>query len=251
MCKPNRRNFIKLNLRGLIGVSACMPFLSDCLGQSTETQQFDWKEFNKRLKYIADQLNNKEITEDDYLKLAADISGRLDTNDAELKTKYAKYKNKHIDFNHPALRHWNLPEIRKIHGEQTFQISLLEFEPNEEIYLHDHPGMTGVAHCIKGNVHVINYDLLPRLWRDPMVTQETLGKEVLLREVSNAHMKPGDISTLSATHRNIHWLKANSFSRVIDIFAPPYDYPGRKAMKRFKITDVIDSNYKIYKAGEV
>ena len=242
MCKPNRRSFIKLNLRGLIGVSACMPFLSDCLGQSTETQQFGWKEFNKRLKHIANQLNNKEITEDDYLKLAADISGRLDTDDAELKTEYAKYKNKHIDF----------PEIRKIHGEQTFQISLLEFEPNEEIYLHDHPGMTGVAHCIKGNIHVINYDLFPETMFD-LVNRWGLVEdgEVFLKEVSNVHMKPGDISTLSATHRNIHWLKANSFSRMIDIFAPPYDYPGRKAMKRFKITGVINSNYKIYKAKSV
>ena len=111
MCKPNRRSFIKLNMTGFLGLSTCMPFLSNCLGQSTETQQFDWKEFNKRLKYIADQLNNKEMNQDDYLKLASGLSGRLDINDSQLKMEYAKYKNKHIDF----------PEIRKIHGEQTFK----------------------------------------------------------------------------------------------------------------------------------
>lgn len=224
MCKPTRRSFIQLNMKGFLGLSTCMPLLSGCM-----SQKLSWKEFNKRIKHIADQLNNKELDQKTYLQIAASLSDQLDINDTDLKYEYDKYKNEHDDF----------PEIRKMHGEETFQISLLEFEPNEEIYLHDHPGMTGVINCVEGNVHVVNYDLLP---------EKSTDNELLLREVSNVQMKPNDISTLSATHRNIHWLKASTFSRMIDIFAPPYNKQRAEDSKRFEITGTFSHSEKIYKA---
>lgn len=229
MCKPNRRSFIEINLKGLIGLSACMPLLSSCLSTANQKQSISWNQFNEHVKNVADQLNNDQLSQKDYLKLAAELSGQLNVRDQQLLEEYAKYKN----------RASNFPEIRKIHGKQTFQISLLEFEPGEAIYLHDHPGMTGVINCVEGSVHVINYDLLPK---------KASNNELLIKEVANTVMTPGDVSTLSANHRNIHWLKANTFSRMIDIFAPPYNRQRARDSKRFRITGTENSLNKTYRA---
>ena len=72
--------------------------------------------------------------------------------------------------------------------------------------------------------------------------------QLLLKEVSNRVMKAGDVGTLSATHRNIHSLKASQFSRMIDIFAPPYNRQRARDSKRFKITATENASKKIYRA---
>ena len=71
MCKPSRRSFIKLNMKGFLGLSTCMPLLSGC-----SSQKLSWKEFNKRVKRIADQLNNKELDQNTYLQILKIIKTR-------------------------------------------------------------------------------------------------------------------------------------------------------------------------------
>ena len=129
---------------------------------------------------------------------------RLKLDDRKIVEYIDRYQNLNLHF----------PEIRRMYYERQFQVSLLDFEPGEEIPLHDHPDMTGVVYCTTGRIVVDHYDKL----------QETAENgNPLLRFERHLEMTPGDTATLTATRGNIHALNAVQFTRMIDVFTPPYD----------------------------
>ena len=67
-----------------------------------------------------------------------------------------------LELCHSSYENYNeaFPEIRGMHYEERFMVSMLEFEAGEDIPLHDHPDMTGVIYCTAGSVAVEHFDKL-------------------------------------------------------------------------------------------
>ena len=139
-----------------------------------------------------------------YTKKMESLLLKLRLDDAKIVSFMDRYK----DYS----QSW--PTIRAIHEVKKFCVKLIEFEPNEKIPLHDHPDMTGVIMCTHGRVLVDHFN---------KISDESNPDQTLLQEDSILDMKSGDTAALTAQKGNIHRLHAKEFSRMIDVFTPPYD----------------------------
>ena len=86
--------------------------------------------------------------------------------------------------------------------------------------------MTGVLLCATGKVRVWNYDELE---------ESPEAEHVLLRQTSDSWLEKGRVSTLTSKVSNIHRLKADALTQLIDIFAPPYN---RERIRKSRWFDV-------------
>ena len=207
MSVTDRRQFITLSAKAFLAAQALLPLLAGCSSAAQNAPAaapplLTWEQLLARLR----QLSEVQFTPGwDQESQVRDVEAALriaDLDCRQVRDFCAAYKNSRGDF----------PEIRVMHEERSFQISMLEFEPGEAIPFHNPPGMTGVAFCMEGEVEVKSYDphgdiSNQRLWLKPRPT-------VLAT--------PGLAVTLTATRGNIHSLEAKRFTRMIDIFAPPY-----------------------------
>ena len=139
-----------------------------------------------------------------YTKKVRYLLERLQLDDQTVQALIKQYRNTDPIF----------PEISAMHKEQQFMVAMLTFEPGERIGLHDHPDMTGVILCTRGEVAVTHYDKL---------AETSDAGNALLREERHIVMSAGNSVSLTADKGNIHTLEANRFTRMIDIFTPPYD----------------------------
>ncbi|MEN9362440.1 MAG: hypothetical protein RL095_3975 [Verrucomicrobiota bacterium] len=203
----DRRQFITLSAKAFLAAQALLPLLAGCSAApaapaASPPPLLTWEQLLARLRQISEVQFTPGWDQESQVR---DVEAALriaDLDCRQVRDFCASYKNSRKDF----------PEIRVMHEERSFQISMLEFEPGEFIPLHDHPGMTGVAFCTEGEVEVKAYDPQgeisnQRLWLKPRPT---------------VIASPGLACTLTATRGNIHSLKATRFTRMIDIFAPPY-----------------------------
>jgi hypothetical protein len=117
------------------------------------------------------------------------------------------------------------PEFRDLLRSTEVQISLLSFSAGELIPHHNHPSMTGVMTCVRGELAVDSYDYVDR------VSDE----EWIIRALPQALLHPGDTSTLTEKERNIHRVAAPAAAQIIDIFSPPYDIERTNATRWFKL----------------
>jgi len=234
MAEINRRTAIKLSVKSFLGISTLLPALHSFADlSSTNVKELDWKSFVDSIQEMAPEYGKASFDEEAYLKKLVSMSEKLNLNDKEIQKYFAKYQNRNKRF----------PEFTKMHKEKSFQITLLEFEPGEKIPLHDHPDMSGVILCAKGNIEIDNFDLLKN---------KSSNKKLLLKQTSSVVMKPGMVGSLSSTRGNIHSLKAKEFTRLIDIFTPPYDKRRIKESHYFTKSDKIyngtkglfEANYK-------
>ena len=202
MPRITRRKVIQLSSSAL-AVAATLPYAS-MLAQ--ESERLDWDEFLKLCEELASAQfdDDWQQGQDTYTKKIAKLLNRLDIDDKKIVSFIDSYNNYSTNF----------PEIRTIHRKAEFQVSLIEFEADEVIPLHDHPDMTGVIICTHGEIEVTHYDkLIERSEQDlPLLQKE--------RQLT---MTPGDTATLTVNRGNIHELHAKEFTRMIDVFTPPYN----------------------------
>src|SRR5262249_53805105 len=144
--------------------------------------------------------------QDSYVSSVAHLLRNLNLFDKKLRAAMAAYPN----HNH------GMPEFAELLKTKDIQISLITFEKNEWLPHHDHPSMTGVLTCAKGDLQVTSYDRLQPSYSDA-------SSPTLLKELGSEVISPGKISTLTNTRRNVHTVRAVSFTQVIDIFTPPYN----------------------------
>lgn len=205
MPSVTRRDMINMSFKSFIGLSAALPLLNSCSNLSeTSVKNLSWNNFIEQIHELAVNYENPGFDEEAYLKKISKMTAGLNLNDRQITKFYANYQNRKKAF----------PEFTKMHKGQAFQVTLLEFEPGEKIPLHDHPDMCGVILCTSGDIHVENFDLL---------TQKSDSGNMLLKQTANVRMIPGTIGSLSSKRDNIHCLEAKEFTRLIDIFTPPYD----------------------------
>lgn len=234
----NRRQFIRTSLPGFLGLGLALPSITAfatranaCNGRIPESGAINWDAFLSAIEKEAAKQHLDNWNEQAYVKKAAALMARLNLKDKALAKAFENTKNglgnKRIDF-------YDLEEQR------NFEICLLQFEKGEQISHHDHPNMTGVLLCATGKTDVWNYDLLGK---------RKNSKNVLLKETSHAILTKGNVSTLTSKERNIHRLKAQSLTQLIDIFAPPYNKERARNSSWFKVdTEPFQGYEKIYEA---
>jgi len=202
MNNATRRDVIALSGRALLALAACGPVTRTVLAE--ETESVSWERFLELCHELSKSQFAQGWDQDAY---TADIEGlvrRLRLDDRKIVKYIERYRDMNADF----------PEIRRMYWENQFMVSMLDFEPGEEIPLHDHPDMTGVVYCTLGRVVVDHYDKL----------EETAENgNPLLRFERHLEMTAGDTAALTVARGNIHMLKATKFTRMIDVFTPPYD----------------------------
>lgn len=207
MSNVTRRTMIRLGGQGFFAVVATLPLLG-CAPtgkrSSPVVEVRSWERFIEQVAKLAERQVDPAWDQVAYTAQVQAMLSELDLTDRHLKDAVARYRNAHRNF----------PEINPLHREQNFMVSLLEFEPGERIELHDHPDMTGCILCSEGEINVQNYTL------DKRVSER--GRP-LLRAASALTMTPGTTGSLTATTANIHALQAVTFTRLIDVFTPPYN----------------------------
>ena len=195
--------------------------------------KINWDAFLTAIEKETAKQHLDNWNEQSYVKKAAALMAHLNLKDPALAKAFENTKkglgNRRVDF-------YDLEEQR------DFEVCLLQFEKGEQISHHDHPEMTGVLLCATGKTDVWNYDLLG---------QRKGSKNVLLKETSHALLTKGQVSTLTSKTRNIHRLKAQSLTQMVDIFAPPYNRERSAKSSWFKVdTEPFQGYQKIYEATE-
>jgi len=207
----NRRHFIRTSIPGFLGLGLALPSITAiatranaCEGHIPENGAINWDAFLTAVEKETAKQHLDDWNEAGYVKKAAALALRLNLKDPALAKAFKNAQkgigNKRIDF-------------YDLEKQRDFQVNLLQFEKNEQIKHHDHPDMTGVILCATGNIDVWNYDIF----------KEQSDKKLLLKEIARATLSKGQVSTLTSKARNIHKLKAQSLTQLVDIFAPPYN----------------------------
>lgn len=234
----NRRQFIQTSLPGFLGLTLALPSIAALAtranayqGRLAKDATINWDAFLTQVDKVAKTQHLDSWNEQTYIQKVIDLSQKLNLKDPVLQKAFHRCTkgigNGRIDFD----------DLEK---NRNFAVCLLQFEKNETISPHDHPGMTGVIQCATGEISVQNYDMIgPRKNRDTF----------LLKKSVDTLMKKGQVSSLTSKERNIHTLKANQLTQLIDVFAPPYD-PQRTAKSSwFAIdTDPFNSKPNIHEA---
>lgn len=198
----------EITRRGLIKSSAGALAIAMAISSSRlvagQEEPILWEPFLDLCRDLSEAQFQESWDQDFYTKKLGSILQRLQLTDDQ-QEKFAKdYKDRAVDF----------PEIRYLHYERKFMVSLVEFEEGDIIPLHDHPDMTGVLLCTEGLVDVQHFDKL----------DETSERDLpLLQEERSIQMKAGTTAALTVEKGNIHTLHALEFSRMIDVFTPPYN----------------------------
>ena len=222
----SRRAFIRTSLPGFLGLSMALPAITAfatraraCEGRLPADAPIHWDAFLEALTEEAGKQHLDRWNEKDYVRRAAAIAARLDLRDPELAAAFERAKqgvgNGRIDFDH-------------LEKERDFQVSFLQFEKGEQISYHDHPGMTGVLLCATGKVDVWNYDELD---------DSPEPGHLLLRQTGKERLGKASVSTLTSKERNIHRLRAEELTQLIDIFAPPYNLERSRKSRWFEVDD--------------
>ena len=231
--QPSRRDAMVLTGKALLGLMAAIPTLSGCGSADSPESGFtrlndnaagsasislDWNNFIAEIAQLAETQFSSNWDQEHYVQNIAGLMVSLNLTDPHVEHYFSNYTNAAVNF----------PEITEIHWQDSFQVSVLAFEPGEVIALHDHPEMTGVMMCSRGQVEVDNYTLLEE--------RSSEGRYLLQKETDTA-MEPGMIGTLTSTKRNIHGLRATAFTEMIDVFTPPYNDARSYASKWYSRAD--------------
>ena len=217
MTDITRRSALKLSGQAFLAVAAATPVAAiGALKKPTEA--VSWERFLELCHHLSEVQFSENWNQQNYCRQVQQLLKKLRVDDPQVNAIIQRYRNFRHDF----------PEIRNMHYEQRFMVSMLEFEPGEEIGLHDHPDMTGVTFCTEGRLHVEHFDLLP---------QRADSGAALLRQQQKLVMGRGDSAILTVDRGNIHTLQAEKFTRLIDVFTPPYNRDRSRRSKYYRKAD--------------
>ncbi len=219
MPEVRRRAVIALGARSFLALTAVLPFLGCAARTSLIAQQpLDWQHFIDQLTALAAAQDAPAWDQSAYLEQVRTLLLRCDVADAHVQDVITRYRNAHRNF----------PEISDLHRTIQVQVCMLEFEAGERIALHDHPDMTGCIRCVSGRVVVRNFTELGR---------GASADHVRLRHDATLTMIPGTTGTLTSTTGNLHDLEAQEFTRLIDVFTPPYNDDRSRRSRWFQLAE--------------
>lgn len=227
MDEYDRREFLSLSLPSLLGVLTALPSLcalatraNAAEGRLATDSAMHWEAFLEAVTKEAGKQHLDAWNQDDYVGKIAGLASRLHLEDPVLTAGLAqlnvRLKQGDVDFQY-------------LENRVDFALCLVQFDVDERIRPHDHPGMTGMILCASGEIETANYDPveLPDL--------KTAAGRQLLKLAGQATLKKNDISTLTAKARNIHTLRARKVTQLVDIFTPPYNEKRTEQSRWFEL----------------
>lgn len=238
----NRRHFLRTSLPSFLGISLALPSITAFAtranahqGRIPSSGTINWDAFLSKLELESARQHLDDWNEDHYVDKVAQLATQLNLKDSALAQAFADTKaglgNERVDF-------------YQLEKNLDFQVCLLQFEKEEEIPAHDHPQMTGVLLCATGEMDVWNYDIHQEQEQEP--------HKLLLKETSFGRLQKGQISTLTSKSRNIHRVKAQKLTQLVDIFTPSYNKERSEKASRFELNpepmDLVKGTDKIYEA---
>ncbi len=230
MCNVSRRQMLRLSGSVLLSIAASGSLVRSAL--AGESGAVSWDRFLELCHELASVQANPDWDQAAYTQDVQGLVRRLRLDDPRITEFVASYQDKAEDF----------PEIRSMYYKQDFMVSMLEFEAGEVIPLHDHPDMTGVVFCTEGHIEIDHFDKL--------VETADNGNPLLQRGPSII-MTAGDTAALTADKNNIHTLRAKQFTRMIDVFTPPYDQNRVNRSRYYTLDDAAtDSRPEVFEAEE-
>lgn len=237
MTDHTKRTFLKTSVLGAFGLMFGLPSAADAAkkantnhGYLRSDEPLNWEAFidfiNKKVK----KFDDKRVSENKYVQQVAALCEKLDLKHpylAEAAGNYQDYRKEKPEFT--AL----------LHRQYNFEIYLLSFEKGEAFEPHDHPEMTGVTHCVTGEIHTQSYE----------VYEENKENGLLLRKVEDTVLTKRNSGTLTSTSKNIHRIEGRSFAQLIDVFTPSYNNTNRAAAKNYTINEkAFDEKKQLYNA---
>lgn len=174
-----------------------------------------WNAFTDQLEAAAREFHLKPTTSEIHVGTVERLLRRLNLATPRLADIPIEQSNSTYPY----------PEFKDLMRSTEVQISLLSFSAGELIPHHNHPSMTGVMTCVRGQLTVDSYDCVDRLSEE----------EWIIRALPRASLYPGDTGTLTEKERNIHRVPAPSAAQIVDIFSPPYDVDRTNATRWFKL----------------
>ena len=217
-----RRELTTMSLKAVAGLMATAPLLPGCAGRRVSVapspQAMDWSAFVHALSVLAEKQFSAEWNQAAYVEEVISLMRLVDLDDAKFDDVYDGYVRARGAF----------PEIQSVHDGGHFKVASLEFEPGDEIRLHNHPDMTGVILCLSGSLELEAFNLVDR---------PSASGKLLLEQVLQTRLTPGKFATLTATHGNIHGLVATEYTELLDVFTPPYDAERFKRYRWYRRSD--------------
>jgi cysteamine dioxygenase len=215
MDEYDRREFLSLSLPSFLGVITALPSLcalatraNAAEGRISADGAMHWEAFLEAVAKEAGKQHLDAWNQDAYVAKIAGLATRLHLDDPVLTAALAqldvRLKQGDVDFQY-------------LEERVDFALCLVQFDVDERIRPHDHPGMTGMILCASGEIETANFDPIELPDFEPHAGHQ------LLKLASQATLKKNDISTLTAKARNIHTLKARKATQLVDIFTPPYN----------------------------
>jgi cysteamine dioxygenase len=215
MDEYDRREFLSLSLPSFLGVITALPSLcalatraNAAEGRISADGAMHWEAFLEAVAKEAGKQHLDAWNQDAYVAKIAGLATRLHLDDPVLTAALAqldvRLKQGDVDFQY-------------LEERVDFALCLVQFDVDERIRPHDHPGMTGMILCASGEIETANFDPVELPDFEPHAGHQ------LLKLASQATLKKNDISTLTAKARNIHTLKARKATQLVDIFTPPYN----------------------------
>ncbi|MFM7181146.1 MAG: hypothetical protein ACKO2G_06745 [Verrucomicrobiales bacterium] len=233
MDEYDRRQFLSTTVPGFLGVLLALPGISAAAtkangnkGRAPKDGKMNWDAFLEAVAAEAAKQHLDQWNQDDYLEKISALSLRLHREDPVLQKGFAQIRKR--------LEKGNV-DIEYLEKHLDFAVCLVQFEKNQTIAAHDHPGMAGMILCASGKVHTRNYDLV----KEKVIAAGDNRKKIecLLRKSAETTLLPNAITTLTSKARNIHSLKAEAITQLIDIFTPPYNDQRVADSRWFTIDD--------------
>lgn len=222
-----RRLALQLSAKALLGLLA-LPRLGHARGRDGA---LDWQRFLDQLSALAEAQFTEGWQTEAYVEDVAALMKTLDLRDRHFRRFLRKYRDTAEGF----------PAIRRAHAGGHFSVATLHFEPGETIDLHDHPRMTGVILGLRGAAHIEAFDRLPYPEREDRWH---------LRRAGAAVVRPGQHATLTPERGNVHALKADVFTELLDVFTPPYDAQRSAEFKWYERSDTAIAGGQVFEAWE-
>lgn len=226
-----RRDTLRMSGVGFLRVSL---LISSCISCARNPSGLlDWNHLIDILTLLADdQLATRD--QDHYVGQVSRVLRRLNVKDPNILTAIDATRGKVLLSPYFS----TLYEVPR-----TFQLASVVFDKGQEVPPHDHPDMAGVLGCIAGRVSVWNYERVGHYGDD---------NTCLLREVSASTLTHGATSALTSTRGNIHTLRAEERSHLLDVFTPPYDDGRRLRTHWYAVTPIpMSNNQRILRATTV
>jgi len=219
----DRREFITVNLASFLRLAVVLPSVAHGAQRANRLNGFvgstvtlNWDAFLDYIDRAARGQYGRYWNQSQYVQEINKLAQSLNFADPRLQQALES-----------ARAVWSAtPQFTDLERRVAFQVTLITFENGQVLPLHDHPRMTGVMTCAKGMIDVRRFNL---------VATDTGHSSCTLRDEGVVRLVPGSTSWLTADVDNIHGLKAQSFSQIIDIFTPPYDSIRIKESKWFRV----------------